>query len=44
MLQTTTVGSLPKPDWLAEPRKLWAPWRLEGDELAFDFQEKEAVH
>ena len=33
MLQTTIVGSLPKPDWLAEPQKLWAPWRLEGEEL-----------
>jgi 5-methyltetrahydropteroyltriglutamate--homocysteine methyltransferase len=33
MLQTTIAGSLPKPDWLAEPEKLWAPWRLEGEEL-----------
>jgi 5-methyltetrahydropteroyltriglutamate--homocysteine methyltransferase len=33
MLHTTTVGSLPKPDWLAEPEKLWAAWRLEGDAL-----------
>ncbi len=30
---TTTVGSLPKPDWLAEPERLWAPWRLTGDAL-----------
>ena len=30
MLQTTIAGSLPKPAWLAEPEKLWAPWRLEG--------------
>jgi 5-methyltetrahydropteroyltriglutamate--homocysteine methyltransferase len=30
---TTTVGSLPKPDWLAEPEKLWAGWRLEGGAL-----------
>jgi 5-methyltetrahydropteroyltriglutamate--homocysteine methyltransferase len=30
----TIVGSLPKPSWLAEPDKLWAPWRLEGDDLA----------
>src|SRR5689334_15951479 len=29
-LQTTIAGSLPKPGWLAEPLKLWAPWRLEG--------------
>jgi 5-methyltetrahydropteroyltriglutamate--homocysteine methyltransferase len=34
LLQTTIAGSLPKPSWLAEPEKLWAPWRLEGDELA----------
>lgn len=33
MLKTTTVGSLPKPDWLAEPEKLWAPWRLTGEAL-----------
>ena len=34
MLATTTAGSLPKPAWLAEPQKLWAPWRLEGEALA----------
>ena len=33
MLKTTLAGSLPKPDWLAEPEKLWAPWRFEGEEL-----------
>ncbi len=33
LLQTTIAGSLPKPSWLAEPEKLWAPWRLEGAEL-----------
>jgi 5-methyltetrahydropteroyltriglutamate--homocysteine methyltransferase len=33
MLLTTIAGSLPKPSWLAEPEKLWAPWRLEGAEL-----------
>jgi 5-methyltetrahydropteroyltriglutamate--homocysteine methyltransferase len=33
MLQTTTVGSLPKPDWLAVPEQLWAPWRLDGAAL-----------
>ncbi len=33
MLETTIAGSLPKPFWLAEPEKLWAPWRLEGAEL-----------
>jgi len=33
MLETTVAGSLPKPSWLAEPEKLWAPWRLSGAEL-----------
>ena len=33
MLETTTAGSLPKPAWLAEPEKLWAAWRLSGEEL-----------
>ena len=33
MITPTVAGSLPKPAWLAEPEKLWAPWRLEGDEL-----------
>ncbi|MCP4330095.1 MAG: methionine synthase [Alphaproteobacteria bacterium] len=33
MLTTAIAGSLPKPSWLAEPEKLWATWRLEGDEL-----------
>ena len=32
-LRTTSAGSLPKPDWLAEPKKLWAPWLLEGEAL-----------
>jgi len=34
LLQTTIAGSLPKPAWLAQPKALWAPWRLEGDALA----------
>ena len=34
MLETTIAGSLPKPGWLAEPKKLWAPWRLQGEALA----------
>jgi 5-methyltetrahydropteroyltriglutamate--homocysteine methyltransferase len=34
LLQTTIAGSLPKPSWLAEPKKLWAPWLLEGEALA----------
>jgi len=33
MLDTTITGSLPKPEWLAEPEKLWAGWRFEGEEL-----------
>jgi 5-methyltetrahydropteroyltriglutamate--homocysteine methyltransferase len=33
MYRTTIAGSLPKPSWLAEPEKLWAPWRLQGEEL-----------
>jgi len=33
LLQTTIAGSLPKPGWLAEPKRLWAPWLLEGDLL-----------
>ena len=34
LIRTTIAGSLPKPAWLAEPNKLWAPWRLQGDVLA----------
>jgi 5-methyltetrahydropteroyltriglutamate--homocysteine methyltransferase len=34
MFETTITGSLPKPPWLAEPNKLWAPWRLAGGDLA----------
>jgi 5-methyltetrahydropteroyltriglutamate--homocysteine methyltransferase len=34
LFPTTIAGSLPKPSWLAEPNKLWAPWRLKGGELA----------
>ena len=33
MLETTIAGSLPKPAWLATPRTLWAPWRVEGAAL-----------
>ena len=39
LLQTTIAGSLPKPAWLAEPKMLWAPWRLEGDALAEGMQD-----
>ena len=33
LLPTSTVGSLPKPAWLAPSEKLWSPWKLEGDGL-----------
>ena len=33
LLPTSTAGSLPKPSWLAEPEKLWSPWKLQDDEL-----------
>ncbi|MGC1551535.1 MAG: methionine synthase [Bradyrhizobium sp.] len=33
LFPTTIAGSLPKPEWLAEPNKLWAPWKSQGDEL-----------
>lgn len=33
LLPTSTVGSLPKPAWLATPETLWSPWKLEGEEL-----------
>jgi 5-methyltetrahydropteroyltriglutamate--homocysteine methyltransferase len=32
-LQTTIAGSLPKPEWLAEPNRLWAPWKSQGAAL-----------
>ncbi len=34
LFPTTIAGSLPKPAWLAVPNKLWAPWRLDDEELA----------
>ncbi len=33
LLPTSTAGSLPKPSWLAQPEKLWSPWKLEAEEL-----------
>jgi 5-methyltetrahydropteroyltriglutamate--homocysteine methyltransferase len=33
LFPTTVAGSLPKPAWLAEPMRLWPPWRLEGSAL-----------
>ena len=41
MFETTIAGSLPKPAWLAEPDKLWAPWRLEG--AALDAAKRDAT-
>src|SRR5437588_12896529 len=34
LFPTTIAGSLPKPSWLAEPKKLWPAWKLAGDALA----------
>lgn len=33
LFPTTIAGSLPKPEWLAEPNTLWAPWKSTGSEL-----------
>ena len=33
LLPTSTAGSLPKPVWLAEPEKLWSPWKLSDAQL-----------
>src|SRR6476661_1853982 len=33
LFPTTIAGSLPKPAWLAEPNRLWAPWRPSGAAL-----------
>src|SRR6476620_8649502 len=34
LFSATIAGSLPKPAWLAETRKLWPAWKAEGAELA----------
>ncbi len=34
LFPTTIAGSLPKPEWLAEPNMLWAPWKQTGAALA----------
>ncbi|UTF58917.1 methionine synthase [Gilvimarinus sp. DA14] len=39
LLPTSTAGSLPKPGWIAEPEKLWSPWKLQGDELIEGIQD-----
>jgi len=41
LFPATIAGSLPKPAWLAEPEKLWAPWKLEG--RALDEGKRDAV-
>jgi 5-methyltetrahydropteroyltriglutamate--homocysteine methyltransferase len=33
LFPTTIAGSLPKPEWLAEPNMLWAPWKSAGEVL-----------
>jgi 5-methyltetrahydropteroyltriglutamate--homocysteine methyltransferase len=33
MLQTTIVGSLPRPTWLTAPGQIYVQWKLEGDTL-----------
>lgn len=33
LLETTIAGSLPRPDWLAEPEKLKGGWKLSGQAL-----------
>ena len=33
LLPTSTVGSLPKPSWLAQPETLWSPWKLRDEGL-----------
>lgn len=33
LLPISTVGSLPKPSWLAETEKLWPKWKLDGEAL-----------
>jgi len=39
---TEIAGSLPKPEWLVTPEKLWAGWRFGGETLAE--AKKDAVH
>ncbi|WP_024507146.1 methionine synthase [Bradyrhizobium sp. ARR65] len=34
LFPTTIAGSLPKPEWLAEPNILWAPWKSAGEQLS----------
>ena len=41
MIRSTIAGSLPKPFWLAQPLKLWAPWAQAG--AALDEAKRDAV-
>jgi 5-methyltetrahydropteroyltriglutamate--homocysteine methyltransferase len=34
MFKTTIAGSLPKPGWLAETKKLWPAWQATGEALS----------
>ena len=34
LFSTTIAGSLPKPGWLSETKKLWPQWKAEGTDLA----------
>jgi 5-methyltetrahydropteroyltriglutamate--homocysteine methyltransferase len=34
LFSSSVAGSLPKPDWLAEPDKLWPQWKSDGEALA----------
>ena len=34
LFSTTVAGSLPKPAWLSETKKLWPQWKTEGADLA----------
>src|SRR6202047_5637017 len=34
LFPTTIAGSLPKPEWLAEPNTLCAPWQSSAEQLA----------
>ena len=36
MFETTIAGSLPRPDWLAEPEKLKGGWKL-GANLSYTY-------
>jgi 5-methyltetrahydropteroyltriglutamate--homocysteine methyltransferase len=41
LFPTTIAGSLPKPEWLAEPNMLWAPWKASG--AALDAAKRDAT-